>query len=138
MATYNPMSLLTSLLSTLFVQTIHAQSLIKDIPGCNTKETLEDGTVDHSLLTDGVINAGMCIPAFIAHVIQFLFGFAGGICLLVIIWSGYEIVLGSLPGGSSEAGKSRLTWAIIGFIMASTSFFIMDFIISAIAGPGGP
>ena len=121
-------------LQNLLIETVFAthlsgaqhHSLITDVPGCSQGM--------HGLLTDGVINAGKCIPAFIAHVIQFLFGFAGGIFLLVVIWSGYEIVLGSLPGGSSEAGKSRLTWAIIGFILAATSFFIMDFIVKAIGG----
>lgn len=83
---------------------------------------------------EGTINAGQCLPAFLAHLIQFVFGFAAGICILMIMFAGYEIVTGSLPGGSSEAGKNRLTWAIIGFIMAATSFFIMDFIISAITG----
>lgn len=83
---------------------------------------------------EGIINAGSCLPGFLAHLIQFIFGFAAGICILMIMFAGYEIVTGSLPGGSSEAGKNRLTWAIIGFIMAATSFFIMDFIISAIAG----
>ncbi len=82
----------------------------------------------------GIINAGTCLPAFMAHLIRFVFGFAAGICILMIAFAGYEIVLGSLPGGSSEAGKNRLTWAIIGFIMAATSFFIMDFIISSIGG----
>ncbi|MDP6561626.1 MAG: hypothetical protein QF793_01745 [Candidatus Peribacteraceae bacterium] len=84
--------------------------------------------------TEGFINAGQCIPAFIAHTIRFVFGFAAGIAIVMIIFAGYEIVIGSLPGGSSESGKNRLTWAIIGFIMAATSFFIMDFIISAIGG----
>lgn len=103
----------------MFVPVAHAQSIITSgIPGCD--------------FISGNINAGTCLPSFIAHLIQFLFGFAGGICLLMIIFSGYEIVIGNLPGGSSEAGKTRLTWAIIGFIMAGTSFFIMDFIISAI------
>lgn len=98
--------------------------------------------MDRSLLTadcdyvSGSINAGACIPAFLAHLIKFVFGFAGGICLVMIILAGYEIVTGSLPGGSSEAGKNRLTWAIIGFILSATSFFIMDFIIAAISGTG--
>lgn len=99
----------------------HAQSIITGgIPGCN--------------FITGEINAGQCLPNFIAHLIQFVFGFAAGICLIMIIFAGYEIVIGNLPGGSSEAGKNRLTWAIIGFIMAATSFFIMDFIISTIGG----
>jgi hypothetical protein len=84
--------------------------------------------------TEGIINAGQCIPAFIAHTIRFVFAFSAGLAIIMIIFSGYEIVIGSLPGGSSESGKNRLTWAIIGFIMAAASFFIMDFIISAIGG----
>lgn len=96
--------------------------------------SLIDGefTVKGCNLIEGVINAGQCIPLFIAHTIQFVFGFAGGVAILMIMFAGYEIVIGSLPGGSSESGKNRLTWAIIGFIMCATSFFIMEFIISAI------
>ena len=92
------------------------------------------GGIDGCDFKEGLINAGKCLPNFLAHLIQFFFGFAAGICILMIVFAGYEIVIGSLPGGSSEAGKNRLTWAIIGFIMAATSFFIMDFIISAIGG----
>jgi len=80
------------------------------------------------------VNAGFCIPLFISHTIQFVFAFSAGIAIVMIMFAGYEIVIGSLPGGSSESGKNRLTWAIIGFIMAAASFFIMDFIISAIGG----
>lgn len=110
-----------SILTYLLVPVAHAQSLITGgIDGCN--------------FITGEINAGTCLPSFIAHVIRFVFGFAAGICWVMIIFSGYEIVIGNLPGGSSEAGKNRLTWAIIGFIMAGTSFFIMDFIISSIGG----
>lgn len=94
--------------------------ITKGIPGCNFEQ--------------GIINARKCLPAFLAHLIRFVFGFAAGICILMIAFAGYEIVLGNLPGGSSEAGKNRLTWAIIGFIMAATSFFIMDFVISSIGG----
>lgn len=109
------------LIFSLFVPVARAQSLITGgIDGCN--------------FVTGEINAGRCLPNFLAHVIQFFFGFAAGICILVIAWAGYEIVFGSLPGGSTEAGKNRLTWAIIGFILAASSFFIMDFVISAIGG----
>lgn len=114
----------------LFVQTAHAQwSIINaDIPGCNFGG-------DPTIVGDGPgFNAGLCIPSFIAHLIQMIFAFAGSVCVIMIIFGGYEIVIGNLPGGSSESGKNRITWAIIGFVMAATSFYIMDFIIAAISG----
>jgi len=108
-------------LLSLLVQTVYAQSLITDgIPGCT--------------FSTGDIDPGLCIPSFIAHVIQFIFAFAGSICVIMIIFGGYEIVTGNLAGGGGDAGKTRIQWAIIGFILAATSFFIMDFIIAAIAG----
>lgn len=114
------------LLNALLIDKVYAQSTPSIIDGSLVNKGCD--------FANGNINAGQCIPAFIGHVIQIIFGFAAGICVVMIIFSGYEIVIGSLPGGSSESGKNRLTWAIIGFIMAATSFFIMDFIISAIGG----
>lgn len=115
-------TLLALLLSLFSVETVFAQTpsfIVSGIPGCD--------------FTTGNLEA-RCVRNFLAHAMQVLFGFGGGICILMIIFAGYEIVIGSLPGGSSEAGKNRLTWAIIGFIISATSFFIMDFVISAIAG----
>lgn len=110
-----------NLVEILLIPKAYAQALITSgIPGCN--------------FVTGEMNPGLCFPSFIAHVIRFIFGFAAAICILMIAWAGFEIVFGSLPGGSSEAGKNRITWAIIGFILAATSFFIMDFIISSIGG----
>ncbi|MBM3231310.1 hypothetical protein FJZ28_03200 [Candidatus Peregrinibacteria bacterium] len=107
----------------MLVGVASAQSFITDgIPGCD------------DLTTTGAIDPGQCIPSFLAHVIKTIFGFTGGFFLIMILWAAYEIILGSLPGGSAESGKNRITWAIIGFIMCATAFFIMDFILSAIGG----
>ncbi len=106
-----------------FIEHAFAQAFITDgITGCNFRS--------------GVIRAS-CIPNFLAHVIQVIFGFSGAICILMIILAGYEYMLGSLPGGSGgskEAGIERLRWAIIGFVISSLAFFIIDFFISAIGG----
>ena len=78
-----------------------------------------------------------CVPNFIAHTIQTIFGFTGAICILMIILSGYEYILGTIPGGSAgskESAIARLQWAITGFIVSALAFFIIDFVISAIAG----
>lgn len=114
------MATVMSLIASLFLApAAYAQSfVVNGIPGCN--------------FDTGEINAGQCIPSFLAHIVSTIFAFAGGVFLIVILFSAYEIIIGSLPGGSSESGKNRLTWAIIGFIICTTAFFVIDFIISAI------
>ncbi|MDD5041516.1 MAG: hypothetical protein PHX87_04145 [Candidatus Peribacteraceae bacterium] len=75
-----------------------------------------------------------CIPLFIAHVIRVVFGFVGGVCLILILISGYRILLAVVTGGDKSTGFEMLRWAIIGFITSALTFFIIDFIISTIAG----
>ncbi len=105
----------------LLVPIAHAQSIVTDgIAGCD--------------FATGEINAGTCIPSFIAHIIQWIFALAGSVCIIMIIFGGYEITLGKLSGSGGESGRNRIRWAIIGFVMSATSFYIMDFIIAAIAG----
>lgn len=81
----------------------------------------------------GEISAS-CIPDYIAYVIKFIFGFVGAICLITIMYAGYEIALSSLSGGDRSSGMQRLTWAIIGLIICALAFFLIDFVISSIAG----
>jgi hypothetical protein len=71
---------------------------------------------------------------FIAHVIKVIFGFVGGVCLILILISGYRILLAVSTGGDKSAGFEMLRWSIIGFITCALTFFIIDFIISSIAG----
>ena len=68
---------------------------------------------------------------FIAHVIRVIFGFTGGVCLLLILLSGYRIILDL---GDRTNSKTMLQWAIIGFITSALTFFIIDFVISTLAG----
>ena len=78
--------------------------------------------------------AARCVPLFIAHVIKVVFGFAGGVCLILILLSGYRMILAVITGGEKGAGIEMLRWALIGFITSALTFFIIDFIISTIAG----
>lgn len=87
----------------------------------------------HCDFKSGEITA-KCVPIYLAYLIKTIFGFAGAICLFVIMFAGYEFVLGSVTGGDTSAGKERLKWGIIGFIVSALSFFIIDFVISTLAG----
>lgn len=75
-----------------------------------------------------------CVPMFIAYVIRVVFGFVGGVCLILILISGYRILLAVITGGDKSSGFEMLRWAITGFIVSALTFFIIDFIISTIAG----
>lgn len=98
---------------------VHA-ALIEDIKGsCD--------------FTSGKIDAE-CVPVFIAHLIQQIFMFTGAICLIMIMIGAYQLVLGRSIGAETSKGQSTITWGLIGFIAAALSFFIVDFIISSLAG----
>ena len=104
-----------------FLNTVYAQptAIITNLTNCN--------------FTSGRIHFD-CIPAFLSHIIQFIFGLAGAACLLMIIISGYQIALAKVMGKDRSEGLTRLRIAIVGFILCAISWYIVDFIISALAG----
>ncbi len=79
-----------------------------------------------------------CIPLYVGYLIQLIFGMLGTICLLMIIWSGYEWVFAG-AGGDNQKAKARLTNAILGLAFAVLSYLIVDTIISVLfSGPTAP
>lgn len=77
-----------------------------------------------------------CIPLYLAYLIRLAFGLAGGFALFEIIKGGYEYALSGLQqvGGlpDKEAGKKRITNAILGLIAVVLTYLIIDTIVSAI------
>ena len=104
-----------------FLATAHAQTLglLKEgIPGCD----FASGNIKPS-----------CIPNFIAYAIELIFGLIGLLCLVNIMYAGYQIALGSSGVvGSKEAGKERLQWSLIGLAISVSAFLILDFVASAL------
>lgn len=72
-----------------------------------------------------------CIPLYVSYAINTVFGFIGTICLLQIIYGGYEWATGNLTG-KTEEGKTRIRNAIISFVIALLSFAIVDMIVSVV------
>ena len=95
-----------------------AQSLLDEIPGCDFQT--------------GAIKAS-CIPIYIAYLIEQIFMLTGAICLIVIMVGGYQYALGQIVGGKEKA-QATIRYGIIGMIVSALSFFIIDFIISSLAG----
>jgi len=98
-----------------------------------TPSLFPDGGVAGCDFASGNITAP-CVYIFIAHVIQVVFGFVGGVCLILILISGYRVLFAVVTGGERSAGTEMMRWAIIGFITCALTFFIIDFIISTLAG----
>jgi len=100
------------------VPTVFAQEGIisSGVPGCD--------------FVSGTMTAA-CIPSFVGHVIQFLFGFTGVLCLFNIMIGGYQVAIGGATG-DKEKGKQRITWTVIGLIMSLAAYLILDFILSAL------
>lgn len=74
-----------------------------------------------------------CVPAYLAYLIKQIFMFSGAVALIVIMIGGYQYALGNVVGGK-EKGEARLRWGILGLCFCVLSFFIIDFIVSAMAG----
>lgn len=72
-----------------------------------------------------------CIPNFVAHLIGFIFSLLGVFFLGNVMYGGYQIALGGITG-DKEAGKRRVTWAVIGLGVAICCFIILDLILSVI------
>jgi hypothetical protein len=61
--------------------------------------------------------------AIITRALQFAIPAAGLILFVMIVWGGFEI-LTSASGGKKDAGRQRVTTAVIGFILLFGAFWI--------------
>ena len=75
-----------------------------------------------------------CIPSFIANAIRVVFGFTGGVFLIMLLFGAYQFAIGSISGGDTSAGKRTIRLAITVFLVSLLAFFIIDFFADAIAG----
>jgi hypothetical protein len=93
--------------------------IVNYIPGCNFQT--------------GELSAS-CIPRFIAHLVQMIFMLIGIFFLMNIMVGGYQIVLAATSGNDSSKGKNRLIYSFVGFLVAASSFAVMDAILTAVLG----
>jgi hypothetical protein len=64
----------------------------------------------------------------ISRALAFAFPIAGMVLFLMIVWGGFEMVTGATNAKSMDAGKQRITAAVIGFILLFTSYWLMQII----------
>lgn len=64
----------------------------------------------------------------INRVLEFAFPLAGLILFVMIIWGGFEMIAGATNSKSLQAGKQRITAALIGFMLLFASFWIIQLV----------
>lgn len=64
----------------------------------------------------------------ITRTLNFLFPISGLILFVMIVWGGFEVLAGSSSGKSLDAGKQRITAAIIGFLLLFSSYWLIQII----------
>lgn len=65
--------------------------------------------------------------AIVSRILLFAFPLAGLILFVMIVWGGFEMIMGATSKGM-EAGRQRVTAAIVGFILLFSSYWIMQII----------
>ncbi len=70
----------------------------------------------------------------VSRVLQFLFPLAGLVLFIMLVWGGFEILAKSAQGTKAlEAGKNRITAAIVGFMLLFATYWMAQ-IIEAVFG----
>lgn len=71
------------------------------------------------------------IPFFALYAIQFLIGLAGLIAVLMVVVGGYYYIAGGITD-DKEKGKHIITYALGGFVLVLTSWFIVNLLLLAL------
>jgi len=76
------------------------------------------------------VGAQLSTPGgIVSRLLQFLFPLSGLVLFVMIIWGGFEILTKSSQGTKAiEAGRNRITAAIIGFLLLFATYWIAQII----------
>ena len=69
----------------------------------------------------------------VTRLLDFIFPIAGLILFLMISWGGFEVLVGSGDSSKVQAGKQRVTAAIVGFLVLFSSYWLIQ-IVEAVFG----
>ena len=92
----------------------------------NAFNPLKSDTIARTPGSDADPNKLSTPGGIISRILEFSFPLAGLILFIMLFWGGFEILYGSSTSKSMEAGKNRITSAIIGFFLLFASFWIIQ------------
>jgi hypothetical protein len=64
----------------------------------------------------------------INRVLFFIFPIAGLLLFVMIVWGGFEMLMGAANSKSKDAGRQRITAAIIGFVLLFSAYWITQIV----------
>lgn len=67
------------------------------------------------------------LPYFVTYLIEFLLVVAGMIAVIFVMYGGFQYVLGGLTE-DKESGKKIITHALLGLVIASAAWIVINFI----------
>jgi hypothetical protein len=75
------------------------------------------------------VKADLSTPgALISRVLTFAFPIAGIILFVMILWGGFEMISGATESKSMEAGKQRITAAVVGFLLLFAAYWMTQLV----------
>lgn len=83
-------------------------------------------------LTQDQVNIPIVNPSknTIPNVLQVVFGFAGGIALLIITIAGLQYVLSQGNPQSTAKAKDTILYALVGLVVCALAFSIVTFVLA--------
>lgn len=72
-----------------------------------------------------------CIPVFIGHLVQIIMALVGTIFVINVMIGGYQYAIGALEGDEGK-GKERVYWSIIGLVVTTCAYLIIDLVLTVI------
>lgn len=70
-----------------------------------------------------------CIPVFIGHLVQIIISLVGSIFVINVMIGGYQYAIGAIEGDEGK-GKERIYWSIIGLIVTTCAYLIIDLVLT--------
>lgn len=72
------------------------------------------------------------IPLYVNYVLEFLIGLAGLIAVLMVVIGGYYYIYGAITD-DKEKGKTIITYALGGFMLVLSSWFLVNLLLLAVS-----
>ncbi len=70
----------------------------------------------------------LSVAKFINRALEFIFPLAGLILFVMIVWGGFEMLTSAASKKGMDAGKQRVTAALIGFLVLFASYWIIQIV----------
>lgn len=112
---------ITVLFWLLSAQAAHAQDLFDKLSPLQIAGSEDIQQNVPSPVADDLSTPGGIVTRFLAF---YAFPIAGLILFVMLIWGGFEMLVGATSAKQKDAGKQRVTNALVGFMLLFASYWI--------------